>query len=78
MAVTAQSPIGSSPSSILRIAGAFIAIFSVVVGMLVLFVIPSACTYLGGLELFILTALFVLGVSAFLVGTVLSRKRRKG
>lgn len=78
MAVITQDPIGSSPSSILRIAGAFTAIFSLVMGMLVLFVIPSACTFLGGLELLILTALFVFGVSAFLVGTILSRKSRKG
>ena len=78
MAVIAQDSIGSSPSSILRIAGAFTAIFSLVIGMPVLFVIPNACTYLGGLQLLILTALFVFGVSAFLVGTILSRKNRKG
>ncbi len=78
MAVIAQDPIGSSPSSVLRIAGAFTAIFGLVMGMLVLFVIPGACSFLGGLQLLILTALFVLGVSAFLVGTILSRKSRKG
>lgn len=78
MAVITQSPIGSSPSSMLRIAGAFVAVFSLVVGLLVLFAIPVACSFLGSLQLLILGTLFVLGVIAFLAGTAISRKNRKG
>lgn len=57
--------IGDSP---LQIGGAFIAVFSLVGGLLVLFVIPSACTFVGSLELLALGFLFVIGVLAFIVG----------
>ncbi len=76
MAVITQSPMGNS--SIVRTAGAFVAIFSLVVGMLVLFVIPGACTFVGSLQLLILGFLFILGAVAFAVGTAFSRKRRTG
>ncbi len=64
--------------SVLRIAGAFIAVFSLVVGLLVLFVIPGACTFLSGLQLIILTFLFVVGILIFFFGNTLLRKKRRG
>ncbi len=76
MAVITQSP--EDNSSIVRIAGAFVAIFSLVVSLLVLFVIPGACTFVGGLQLLILGLLFILGAVAFVIGTIFSRKRRPG
>ena len=55
---------------VLRIGGGFTAIFSLAMGLLVLFVIPSACSFLGGIELVILGFLFIIGVLAFIVGKV--------
>ncbi len=68
-----QSP--TTTSSILRTGGAFTAVFSLAMGLLVLFVIPGACTFLSGLELLILGFLFVAGVIAFFIGNGLSRKK---
>ncbi len=66
-----------SNGSVLRIAGGFIAIFSLVMGLLVLFVIPGACSFLGGLELIILAFLFIGGGLTYGIGEVLSRKKGK-
>ena len=65
-------------TSMLRIGGGVVAAFSVVMGMLILFVIPSACSFVVSLQLLILSFLFVLGSIAFLAGTAFSWKRRKG
>ncbi len=67
-----QNPVGSS---LLRIGGAFTAVFSLAMGLLVLFVIPGACTFLSGLELIFLGFLFIIGVLAFFFGNALSRKK---
>ncbi len=69
-----QRPIGSSA---LRIGGAFTAAFSLVVGMLVLFVIPAACSFVSGFELLLLGGLFIIGVLIFLIGLVLQRIKTK-
>ncbi len=61
---------------LLRLAGGFVAVFSLVVGLLVLFVIPGACSFLGGLQLVILGLLFVTGVLGFLVGHHMIHKQR--
>ncbi len=62
--------IGNNP---LQISGAFIAVFSPVGGLLVLFVIPGACTFESGLELFALSFLFVVGILVFFLSEALSR-----
>ncbi len=69
-----QNPVGSS---LLRIGGAFTAVFSLVVGLLVLFVIPGACNFVSGLQLIFLGFLFIIGALAFFLGAVLSRQKRK-
>ncbi len=63
-------------SSVLRIGGAFTAVFSLAIGLLVLFVIPGACSFVSGLQLILLGLLFVVGVLAFLIGNALLRKKR--
>ncbi len=65
-------------SRLLCIVGAVIAGFSVVMGLLVLFVIPGACNFLGGLALILLGFLFIMGVVASLLGLVLLRRRKVG
>ncbi len=65
----------SISGSVLRIGGAFTALFSLVVGVLVLFVIPGACTFVSGLQLIVLGFLFVAGVLAFLLGNTWLRKK---
>ncbi len=67
-----QNAVGGS---LLRIGGAFTAVFSLVVGLLVLFVIPGACTFVSGLQLIFLGFLFVIGVLAFFLGNALLRKK---
>jgi len=61
---------------LLRLTGGFVAVFSLVVGLLVLFVIPGACSFLGGLQLVILGLLFVTGSLGFLVGHHMIHKQR--
>ena len=61
--------------SVLRIGGGFTAGFSLVVGLLVLFAIPTACSFVGSLQLIILGFLFIGGVLAFLLGGISSRKK---
>lgn len=59
-------------TSPLTIGGAFTAIFSLVMGVLVLFVIPGACRFLSGLQLLILGFVFIIGLLIFLLGLVWS------
>ncbi len=68
-----QNPITSS--RLLRVGGAFTAVFSLAVGLLVLLVIPGACTFVSGLQLVFLSFLFVVGVLIFFLGNALSRKK---
>ncbi len=61
-----------------RLTGGFIAGFSFVMGLLVLFVVPGGgCSFLGAIELLILAFLFLMGISIFLFGHIrVWRKRR--
>ena len=68
---------GHMNGSALRIGGAFTAVFSVLVGALVLFAIPTACSFVGSLQLIILGFLFIGGVLTFLFGQALAWKRRR-
>ncbi len=61
---------------LLRLTGGFLAVSSLVAGLLVLFVIPGACSFLGSLQLVILAMLFVLGSLGFLIGHYLVRRQR--
>ena len=71
-----QRPINDT-GTILRIGGGFAAIFGLAMGLLVLFLIPSACTFVGSLQLAILGLLFLGGLFVFLFGLVLSRRKAK-
>lgn len=68
---------GKPGSYLLCVVGAVIAGFSLVMGLLILFVIPGACTFLSGLQLLILGFLFIIGVLTCLLGLVLVRRKRK-
>ena len=63
--------------STLRLGGAFTTVFSVVAGLLVLFVIPVACTFVSGIQLIILGFLFVIGLLVFLLGQALVWKQKR-
>lgn len=65
-----------SASQVLTTTGLVTTLFSVVAGALVLFVIPGACSFLGGLEVVMLAFLFVFGVAAFTVGKILGRRKK--
>ena len=71
---TIQKPINDT-GTILLIGGAFTVVFSLVVGLLVLFVIPVACIFVSGLQLLFLGFLFIIGVIGFFLGNALSRKK---
>ena len=62
-----------SNDSILRVGGAFTAAFSLAMGILILYVIPGACSFVGSIQLVILGFLFVAGIFAFLIGSVWQR-----
>lgn len=69
-----QRPINDT-GTILRFGGGFTAIFGLVMGLLVLFLVPSACTFIGSLQLAILGLLFLGGLFVFLFGLVLSHRK---
>ncbi|MBI2847782.1 MAG: hypothetical protein HYX83_01255 [Chloroflexi bacterium] len=62
---------------ILNILGIFTTVFSAGMGLLVLYVIPSSCSWLLNLELGILTLLFLGGIGVFIAGRVLMRRERR-
>ncbi len=66
-----QESVGSS--LLLRTGGVFAAAFSLVAGLLVLFVIPGS--FVSGLELIILGFLFIVGVATFFLGNALLRRK---
>jgi len=61
--------------SVLRLGGMFTVVLSVAVGLLVLFVLPTACSVVGGLQLVFLGFLGFLGLCVFIVGLVLLRRK---
>ncbi len=65
----------SSGSNRWRIVGCFVAIFSLVMSLLVLFAIPSGCIFVGNLQLIILSFLFLGGIATIFIGEILSRKK---
>jgi hypothetical protein len=58
---------------VLRVGGAFTAIFSLAMGLLILFVVPIACSFVGGIQLIVLSFLFIGGLLALLLGKTLWR-----
>ncbi|MBI4186875.1 MAG: hypothetical protein HY530_05135 [Chloroflexi bacterium] len=67
-----QSPIGKRNT--VSTVGAFTAILSLVAGLLVLFVIPASYSFVSGLQLVVLSLLFLAGAATFFVGNVLSHR----
>lgn len=75
---TGQTPMQNyTPSDILRIGGIFTIAFSVITGLLVAFVLPTACSIVGGLGLVFLGFLLFIGLLAFASGLILQRRNRK-
>ena len=60
-------------SSVLRLGGAFIVVFSVVASLLLLFAIPSSCRFVSGLQLTFLGLFLIAGLVVFLVGQLKKR-----
>ena len=58
--------------SVLRMGGAVIAIFGLVLGTIVL-LSPMSCTFVGSIQLMILGILFVGGILAFVIGKAAMR-----
>ena len=63
--------------SVLRVGGGFTAIFSLAMGLLILFAIPSACSFVGSIQLLMLGFLFIIGILAFILGQVLTHKHKR-
>lgn len=63
--------------SVLRLGGVFSIVFSVVVGALIMFIAPLACSAVGGLSLLFLGLLFLVGLAALFAGLLLSRRSRR-
>ena len=69
-----QSPVSND---LLSLGGAVTMVFSAAMGALILFVIPGACSFVGGLQVLILGFVFVMGGLAFLLGKILLWRRNK-
>jgi len=65
-----------SNARIMRIGGGFVALFSLVMTLLILFAIPNACSFVGGIQLIALILLFIIGLIAFIIGQVMGVARR--
>ncbi len=61
---------------VMHVSGLFITIFSVVVGLLLVFVIPSACSFLGGLQIVLLGLLLIAGLIVLLLAHTVFRNKR--
>ena len=75
-----QTEITGSPNNMemTRLVGGFIAVSSFGMGLIFMFAVPIACTFVGSLGLVMLTLLFIAGLCVFLVGQVkIWRKRRE-
>ncbi len=68
-----QNPIGSN---LLSIGGVVAMVFSAAMGLLVLFVIPIACSFVSSLGVLILGFMFIGGGVAFLLGKALLWRRK--
>ena len=71
MAVVSKTT--SEKGTVLRVGGAITAATSLAVGLLFLFR-PLACSAVAGFQLVIWGTLFLAGVLAFIIGSVLARK----
>jgi hypothetical protein len=60
---------------VVRLTGAFITVFSIFAGLLLLFVVPSACGFVAGIELLFLAALFIAGLLILLLGKAVMRRK---
>lgn len=74
-----QAEIPRSPDNIemTRFVGGFIAVISFGMGLVFMFAVPIACTFVGSLGLVMLALLFIAGLSTFLVGQVKVWRRRR-
>ena len=66
-----------SRNNLLRITGAVVALFSIIVGSLVMFALPGGCSFVTSFVLVILFFLFIAGGTTFLIGQLLSWRERK-
>ncbi len=66
------NPAGNNP---LSIGGLVAMVFSAAMGLLVLFVIPTACSFVNSLGVLILGFVFIGGGAAFLLGKALLWRR---
>lgn len=67
----------STGINLVRTGGAFTAVFSLVIGVFVLFATSGACTFVSGLLLVFLGILLIIGILGFLLGNALSRRKKE-
>ena len=69
---------GMPRSNLVRNGGGLAALFSLALVLLILFVVPAACSVVFGFQVIIFAFVFILGLLAFMVGqTMIWFKRRK-
>ena len=66
-----------SRSTVLRMTGAAVSIFSLILGLLVMFASPNGCSFVASLALVILSLLFITGGIVFLIGQILSWREHR-
>lgn len=60
-----------------RLTGAVLAAFSLMMNLLILFVLPAGCSFTVAFGFIIFSFLFIIGIICFFVGQTLVWKRRK-
>ena len=71
--MVAQNP---SRQHVLHVGGLFITIFSLVMVLLSLFVLPSACSFVGGLQVVFLAFMLIVGIVILLLANTVFRNKR--
>ena len=58
----------------LHVAGMFLTVFCALATMLIVFVLPAACSFVFGMQLVLLAFLFMTGIVMILVGFLLAKR----
>lgn len=76
MAVIPKPISTNDTGALLRTVGGLIVVFSLIGGLLVMFVMPDTYPFVAGLQLLILGFLMIIGAISFLLGNVLIHKKK--
>ena len=62
---------------LLKMGGLFLILFSAIVGLPVVFFLPTGCSVVGGFMLVGFALLFLIGVGTYLSGVIMKKRKQK-